>query len=297
MEGTNKKKFGTKKEIAKVNMVTALRFIGSFLVIPIFKVLGGISAAAFSTIFLFTDFIDGHLARKYNASTFFGALFDGVTDKAYGIMAFALLMTINPVLFSIPLLMEIAIVLTQNKKLQNGLNVQSNMMGKIKTWFLGFSIVGSFIAVDLLNLPPFLEYIKYASLDKVATIKDALILLGIELPAIVTQILTLKSYNKENSEGLENIQKNNEPGIDETVVLEEQDTEELTTEQPDIEEPAVALQTIADEKQRLQEEMTLLEKAKALGNVMFDPEYYAQNKDMPIRTLTRELFKKNQLKR
>ena len=112
-----KKKYGSKKQITIVNSITASRFLGSFLVIPIFKTLGGLSASVFSAIFLLTDFIEGHLARNWKSSTFFGALFDGASDKAYGIMACALLMTINPVVFSIPLIMESAIVMSQKKKL------------------------------------------------------------------------------------------------------------------------------------------------------------------------------------
>lgn len=268
------KKYGSKKEIAIVNSITGLRFAASFLLIPTFKILGGVSAAIFSGVFLATDWIDGHLARKFKASTFFGALFDGATDKTYGIMSLLLLMTINPILFCIPLLIEVGIISVQNKKLQNGLNVQSNMMGKIKTWFLSLSIVGSFIAVDLLNLPPFIEYMKYASLDKVSSIKNILILFGIELPAIVTQILTLKSYSKENEEGIK----------EQNVNLKETTNEEIN----DIN---LELENIALEKEKLQEEKSYLEKVRILGNAMFDPEYYNQNKDMPIRKLTKDLFK------
>lgn len=281
MKEQENKKFGTKKEIAIVNSVTGTRFLASFLVIPTFKVLGGVSAAVFSGIFLLTDFIDGFLARKFKASTFFGAAFDGATDKAYGIISFALLMTINPVIFAIPLLFEMAIVVAQNKKMKKGMNIKSNMIGKIKTWFLGLSIVGSFIAVDLLNLPPFIEYIKYASLDKVATIKESLLLLGIELPAIVFQLMTFNSYNKESKEELP---------IEEEKIVEDN----LNKEDEVLEDNAtIKLQEIANEKESLQEEMKLLEKMKALGNALFDPEYYDKNKDMPIRSLTKELFKKN----
>ena len=277
------KKYGSKKQIAIVNAVTASRFLGSFLVIPTFKLLGGISASIFSAIFLLTDFIDGHLARKWNSSTFFGALFDGTTDKAYGIMTCMLLMTINPVVFSIPLIMEIAIVLSQKKKLNNDKNVQSNMIGKIKTWFLSMSIVGSFIAVDLLNMPEFIEYLKYASLDKVACIRDFLVLLGIQLPTTVAQILTLRSYNKEAT-------KKEEEEI-KTETLDNSIEEEMCFENS-IENPNVVLQDIAIERQQLEEEKTLLEKAKILGDALFDPEYYEQNKDMPIRKLAKNLFKK-----
>lgn len=289
------KKYGSKKDVIIVNSVTALRFLGSFLVIPVFKALGGISAAIFSAIFLFTDFIDGTLARKLKASTFFGALFDGLCDKAFGIICFALLMTINPVVFSIPLLMEVGIVLAQNKKFKNNQNVKSNMIGKAKTWFLSASIVGSFIAVDLLNIPPLLDYIKYASLDKVASIKESLILLGIELPSIVAQILTLGSYIKETSaktkEDDKEINLDENLKIETTPVIEEELNYSISEELNEINQKR---QSLYDEKRQiLEEKKSLLEKAKIIGNAMFDPEYYANNKDMPIRTLAKELLEKN----
>lgn len=277
MKEKNDKKFGGKKEIAIVNSVTALRCLASFLVIPVFKVLGGLNAAIFSGIFLLTDFIDGFLARKLKSSTFFGAIFDGLTDKAFGILAYATLMTINPIIFSIPLLLEVAITIVQNIKLKNGQNVKSNMIGKIKTWFLGLSIVGSFTAIDLANIPPLLDYIKYSSLDKVANIKDFLILLGIQLPTIVTQLLTLSSYGSE----AKNIDE--ELNQEDTIL----DTEKLEIES----ELDIKLQEIEEKRDLLQSKLSLLEKIKILKDALFDPEYYSQNKDMPVRTLTKELFK------
>ena len=274
----NKKKFGSAKDILLVNSITGLRFIGSFLVIPIFKSLGGISAALFSAIFLFTDFIDGQLARKLKSSTFFGALFDGLTDKTFGITCLLMLMAINPILFSLPLLLESSILLTQKKKLKKGLNVKSNMTGKVKTWFLSMSIVGSFLAVDLLDIPDFITYIKYFSLDKIANVEKALALFSIELPSLIAQILTLKSYNNEANE---------EVKIEKTV----NESTEFELDKKEI-APEIRLQEIAEEKQQLQNELTKLEKIKILGEKMFDPEYYAENKDMPIRKLTNELFNK-----
>lgn len=265
------KQFGSKKDVLFVNSITALRFIGSFLIIPIFKIAGGMSAAIFSTIFLLTDCIDGFLARKLKSSTFFGALFDGLTDKAYGIISFLLLMSINPIVFSIPLLIELGIIFVQNKKFNNNKNIQSNIIGKIKTWFLGFSVVGSFAIVDLLNMPPLLDYLKYASLDKVGWIKDSLLLLGIEMPMIVAQILTLKSYREESKQ-------------------EEKDIKEIENINIDILEINNNLENIKKEKELLQNELQTLEKAKILMNAMLDPEYYSENKDMPIRTLKKNLF-------
>ena len=40
-----------------------------------------------------TDFLDGYLARKYEVSTFFGALLDGMFDKLFGFISF------NPIAF------------------------------------------------------------------------------------------------------------------------------------------------------------------------------------------------------
>ena len=271
----DKKEFGTKKHVAIVNSVTAARFLGSFGVIPVFQALGGTAAALFSVVFLLTDWIDGFLARKLKASTFFGALFDGTGDKIYGIMCFLLLMTINPVVFSIPLLMELGIVLVQIKKLKSGLNVQSNMTGKVKTWFLGASIVGSFLAVDLLNMPPLLDYIKYSSLDKIQSIKDFFVLLGIQMPSIVMQILTLSSYKKEIKNGLEEKEQAKEVKHEETIFV---DTN------PKLEE-------IEIEKETLENKKSLLEQAKIMVDTLFDPAYYAENKNMPISELKRELLK------
>ena len=177
--------------------------------------------------------------------------------------------------------MEIAIVLSQKKKLKNDKNVQSNMIGKIKTWFLSMSIVGSFIAVDLINMPEFVEYLKYASLDKVAAIKDFLILLGIQLPTTIAQIITLRSYNKE-------AKQESPEAVKSEIVAESLEDMCVTI---DDNNPNIILQKIESEKRRLEEEKTLLERAKILGDALFDPEYYDMNKDMPIRKLAKDLFK------
>lgn len=277
------KKFGSKKDVLIVNSITALRFLGSFLVIPIFKFIGGMSAAIFSAIFLLTDFIDGFLARRLNSSTFFGALFDGITDKMFGIISFLLLMAINPIAFSLPLLLEFGIILAQNKKFNNDKNIKSNIIGKIKTWVLGFSIVGAFGLIDFLNMPPFLEYIKYSSLEKVANIEDYLKLFGLELPLIITQILTLKSYIKE----ADDIEDENE------IVNELEEENSVAIEENTFDDPNITLQEIEEQKLMLQEEKNTLEKIKVLMNAMLDPEYYYENKDMPIRTLVNKLFDPN----
>jgi len=273
----NGKKYAGPGKIAVVNAITGLRFLASFLVVPIFKALGGLGAAIFSGIFLLTDSIDGGLARKFKASTFFGSIFDGLTDKTFMLLTSALLMAYNPVIFSIPLLMELAIIIVQNKKMKKGLNVKSNFIGKAKMWGLSISMVASLLAVDLLNLPLFIDYIKNFSLDKVASIKDFLIMLGINLPGIVMEALTLHSYSKELKE-------------EKPEEVKEKKQEQVKAEKND---PEIRLEEIKKEKEKLKDEYSLLEKSKIIGEKLFDPEYYDENKDRQIGTLTRELFKKN----
>ena len=309
----DKKNYGGPGKIALVNSITALRFIGSFLVVPVFKALGGVAAAIYSAIFMFTDCIDGSLARKFEASTFFGSMFDGATDKIFILLTFALLMAFNPIVFSIPLLIELGIIIVQKNKMKKGLNVKSNFIGKVKTWVLSASMVASLGAVELLELKPIIEYIKTFSLSKVADIKDLLVLLGINLPGIVLQILTIRSYSKElkntkveqeikEEKSFEELMTYSKEELEEYIakqsledqqLLREYFKEELGEEEKEeVKSPETILNEIAREKEKLQSEYTFLEKAKILGKAMFDPEYYDKNKDRQIRTLTKELFDK-----
>jgi len=295
-----KKKYGNKKDILLVNSITGLRFIASFLVVPVFQALGGVGAAIFSAIFLATDAIDGGLARKKNASTFFGSIFDGVTDKIFAVLALAILMTINPVIFGLPILIELGIIAVQNAKMQNGLNVKSNLIGKLKTCALSASMVASFIAIDLLNMPLFLDYLKNFSLDKVASIRDLLILLGINLPTIVLQLLTINSYKKELKKGKEEY---DELLLKDLNNLTNKDKEELMTKLNEEDKeilkeylgenrktPEERLKEIDSEREKLIYDLNILDKAKAINEKLFDPEYYDQNKDRQLRVLTKELF-------
>lgn len=306
-------KFGGPGKIALVNSITALRFIGAFLVLPIFKACGGVIAAIYSAIFMFSDCIDGFLARKLKVSTFFGSIFDGATDKAFMIMAFGLLMTFNPVVFSIPLLMELGILIVQKNKMKKGLNVKSNFIGKAKTWVLSASMVASLAAAEFLNLKPIFEYLKTASLSKVADIKDILVLLGINLPGIVLQLLTFNSYNNELKEAKEEEQNLNLVDLETLTEQEKADMMEKLNDEDkalmqeyyncdkkneskdvilNVESPENILNDIALRKAELKEEYTALEKAKILGSALFDPVYYDKNKDQQIRVLTKELFTK-----
>lgn len=299
------KKYAGPLKIGAVNSITSLRFLGSFLVLPIFKLFGGVSAAVYSALFMFTDCIDGFLARKLNASTFFGSMFDGVTDKIFVVLTFLLLLSYNPVVFAIPLLMELGIIAVQKNKMKQGLNVKSNFIGKAKTWVLSASMVASLAAVELLDLKPVLDYLKTFSISKIADIKDFLILLGINVPGFVLQALTLKSYKEELDEENRNQEINEQVTIEELLTYSKEELKsyrdklslddqklfnEFFKDELEEENPEEKLEEIKTEKEKLQQELSLLEKAKILVPKMFDPEYYDKNKDRQIRTLTKELY-------
>ena len=118
--------------ILLVNLLTTLRIVGVFLLVPIYHRYGGVSAAKLSIGCYFTDLLDGVIARKCKVSTFFGSCYDGVADKAFTCANLLVLFTITKWAI-VPILFEIAIIGIQTIKYQQNENVQSSKAGKLKT--------------------------------------------------------------------------------------------------------------------------------------------------------------------
>lgn len=175
-----------------VNILTLIRVIGTIILVPIYKNYGGFAVGILALICYLTDSIDGLLARKLKASTFFGALFDGTADKLFTIMSFIILYLITPYAI-IPILFEIAIVFVQIIKYKNNLNVKSNIVGKLKTWILALCVILTFLVSDI-------ERITFLPIDFITWLNNLnqnnlyFILL---MPAITMEILTLLSYIQE----------------------------------------------------------------------------------------------------
>lgn len=127
-----------------VNIITIIRLIGSFVLIPIYKIYGLKTVSIFTLTLFLTDLIDGFLARKFKVSTFFGSTMDGLSDKCLGIISLAVLSSVSHLMI-IPLILEILILIALFIAYKNGGNIKSSKIGKIKTWALGISVVGSFI--------------------------------------------------------------------------------------------------------------------------------------------------------
>lgn len=155
-----------------VNSITLIRLFGSFILIPIYLIYGLKIVSILSLSLFLTDLIDGFLARKFKVSTFFGSSMDALSDKMLGIISLGILSSVSNLMI-IPLIIEILILLVNIIAYKNNANIKSSRIGKIKTWALGISVIGSFIVALYDNNS--VEYISY--LAALATTFDILTLI------------------------------------------------------------------------------------------------------------------------
>lgn len=138
---------GINGKIIITNVVTLLRVIGIFALIPVYLNFGGFATFILAVICFLTDLVDGFLARHLNSSTFFGSLFDGVSDKFFLVINLLLLCFITPYAL-IPIGIELLIAIIQSFKYSYGYNIKANIFGKIKMWIAGITISLSYLLVD-----------------------------------------------------------------------------------------------------------------------------------------------------
>lgn len=136
-----------------VNSITMIRVIGTFWLPIICIKLNYKDLIVYLILLLLTDSIDGFFARKLNVSTIFGAMLDACADKLLGIATFAVLARRHPVML-LPILTETLIVLINTKGATNGSILESSMLGKVKTWFMGICIILGFCTIYSSELVP-----------------------------------------------------------------------------------------------------------------------------------------------
>ena len=102
----------------------------------------------------FTDFLDGHLARKWNMVTYFGKFADPLADKLLTTVAFIYMMrdgVCSPVVLCIILAREFAVsglrMVAAGAK--DGKVIAANMWGKVKTVLQMLTIIFYFFGVSL----------------------------------------------------------------------------------------------------------------------------------------------------
>ena len=117
---------------------------------PTWYLVAGIIFAAAS----FTDFLDGHLARKWNMVTDFGKFADPLADKLLTTVAFIYMMrdgVCSPVVLCIILAREFAVsglrMVAAGAK--DGKVIAANMWGKVKTVLQMLSIIFYFFGTAL----------------------------------------------------------------------------------------------------------------------------------------------------
>ena len=124
---------------------------GSFQ--PTYYLIAGIVFAAAS----FTDFLDGHLARKWNMVTDFGKFADPLADKLLTTVAFIYMMrdgVCSPVVLCIILAREFAVsglrMVAAGAK--DGKVIAANMWGKVKTVLQMLSIIFYFFGMSIASM-------------------------------------------------------------------------------------------------------------------------------------------------
>ena len=120
---------------------------------PTWYLVAGIIFAAAS----FTDFLDGHLARKWNMVTDFGKFADPLADKLLTTVAFLYMMrdgVCNPVVLCIILAREFAVsglrMVAAGAK--DGKVIAANMWGKVKTVLQMLSIIFYFFGMSIASM-------------------------------------------------------------------------------------------------------------------------------------------------
>ena len=117
---------------------------------PVYYLIAGIIFAIAS----FTDFLDGHLARKWNMVTDFGKFADPLADKLLTTVAFIYMMrdgVCSPVVLCIILAREFAVsglrMVAAGAK--DGKVIAANMWGKVKTVLQMLTILFYYFTVSL----------------------------------------------------------------------------------------------------------------------------------------------------
>ncbi len=104
-----------------------------------------------------TDYLDGHLARKYNLITSFGKLFDPLADKLMVICAITC-HVITGRFFWVPLVIvavkELIMITGSTYMLSQGIVVYANMYGKVSTVLFIAAIILAFFHDSLPDWGP-----------------------------------------------------------------------------------------------------------------------------------------------
>lgn len=264
-ENTSAEKYGKnhKRNQILVNLITAIRSLGTVAIIPLFTSCGTLVTGLAAMGFFLTDFIDGFLARKLHVQSFFGSLLDALSDKAFGIVCLMLLSTLNPIFLAI-IGLELGIFAINYHNGQNNKNVQSSKAGKAKTLLLAATVVGSFFSYAAPTIKELLNYVNISTFNTLLEMNPDILSTILAIPTIGASIYTAKDYISKGKE-----EPKKEPSIS-------------------LEEIAAQKEQLLQQKAEIETQLVLKSKEEIIHD-LFDTEYYLEHKDDQIKSL---LYKK-----
>lgn len=153
------------------NMITISRIISS-IVAPISILMGNIPLAVILYIYgAISDCLDGLAARKLNAFTELGRKLDPISDKLYALSLLSSTLILGNYLMLIPLALEGEIAATTISAKNSNINLETERVGKYKTWLLFASIIIGLLAtikpVFYFPLAPLLGYTSYFQIQSI----------------------------------------------------------------------------------------------------------------------------------
>ena len=255
----DKDKKNTKVKKIIVNGLTLSRVAGT-IAMPL--MVNTLSAPIFLLVvaaILFTDCLDGILARHWKVSTIFGSLLDMGADKLFGFAVLITLSTMYPIM-SIPLILETLIAGVNIKAAENNSVAKSSEIGRIKTWVMGLSMC----SLLLTGLSPELA----ASLESVniQSISPAMNELLNLIKEIGNKVLNFVNQNKQTIESISTTASITA----ESIVATDYTIKAIKGKDKNSNRYKIA-ELIKNKK--------FVEYAK---KVLFDENYYKETKDMPI---------------
>lgn len=254
MEKDNKK---AKKVI--VNGLTLSRVAGTIAMPVLFNTLSAPIFLLVVAAILFTDCLDGILARHWRVSTIFGSLLDMGADKLFGFAVLIALSTMYPIM-SIPLILETLIAGVNIKAAENNSVAKSSEIGRIKTWVMGLSMCSLLMTGLSPELATSLESVN------IQTISPAMNELLNLIKEIGNKILDFVNQNKQTIEAIAT-------------------TAAITSESIVATDYTIKAIKGNDKNSNVYKIAELIKNKKFVEyakKVLLDEKYYQETKDMPI---------------
>jgi len=264
-----------------VNILTFTRVITTMLMPVLCTYMSSFSFLLLIGAVLFTDFLDGQLARHWEVCTLFGSLSDMGADKLLGISLLIVLASTYPIM-AIPAGLEILIASVNTKSVLKGNKAKSKWTGKIKMGVSFFSLL------SLLMIGASPEIKELLSKIDIETFKNILINNNIDnglINKIAGACDTALKYIKESGIKMTDFFTNNKVVIENTVI-----PATIAAETATLIDYAKDYNKIKDnESKKLLEELKKYKEyikdykfKKYMKEIMFDEKYHEKTVDEPL---------------